>query len=532
MRTRLLAAAALSAVTCFAGSSPSARADEPQKCTKVQGVNSSWEWCENRITRMTQEERARLTSPTPIEFAGKPSEPGPTSMKWRGNPVGDPAAAKFSWHDLGGKDWMTPPRSQGSCGSCFVFGSLGAMESQFKYMAGDPLLDVDLAEQSVISCISLGSCSSGGTAEEVGMRLKSEGATDESCYPYTQTDGTCDNLCTDWASRTGKITDWHMSIIPWSDDEMKAQLVYAPMVVNMQTYSDFDGYKTGVYSRSDSATKGGWHIVTLVGWDDSDNSWIVRNSWGDDWGMAGYFKMSRESDCMAFISGVCFASHLVYFDIEHNDMPGVGCVYQHDVKMTAVQGDKAKVSIDTANCGANHAYTIKYAFNPKVSWIGLTANNPTLAPGETTKVNLTADSATLPVGTHKTALKLIGGAGINWVNVEFVVTSDDPPGPDAGPEASTGKDASVPGQDASTKDAGKDAAKDGTVQPGDSASGDEPEEEDPPVDIPAEPATLAPPAGDDGGCGCRTAGAGSSGWSALLAVAAACVIAVRRRRPS
>jgi len=523
MRIRLLAAAALS-FACFAGLSASASADEPDKCTTVQGVHSTWQWCENRITRMAPEERARLVSPTKIDFSGNPVD-GPTSWKWRGNPAGDPSASKFNWHDLNGKDWMTPPRSQGSCGSCFVFSSLGVMEGQFKYLLGDPLLDVDLSEQSVISCITFGSCGSGGTAQEVGMRLKSTGATDEACYPYTQTDGTCDNLCTDWETRTAKITDWHSSYLPWSDEDMKAQLVYGPMVVNMQVYTDFDGYKTGVYSRSPSAEKSGWHAVALVGWDDSDNSWIVKNSWGDDWGMAGYFKMSRESDCVAFISGVCFASNLVYFDTVHNDMPGVGCVYQHDVKMTAVQGDKAKVSVDTANCGANHAYTIKYAFNPKVPWISLTANQPTLAPGETTKVNLTADSATLAVGTHKTALKLIGGAGINWVNVEFTVTSDDPPPPDAGPEASTGKDASVPGKDAAV-------TKDSAAPTSDSAPGDEPEPEDPPVDIPAEPATLAPPAGDDGGCGCTTVGGGGTGWSALLAIAAASLVAARRRRSS
>jgi len=513
MRLPLVATLSLSAACCAVGWTSTAQANPHDSCVTVQGKHSSWEWCENRITRMSPEERAKLVVHHPIDFSGKPSETEPTSPKWRGDPAGSPTQASFNWHNLNGKDWMTPPRSQGSCGSCFVFGSLGVMEGMFKYMAGDPLLDIDLSEQSVISCISMGSCDSGGTAEEVGMRLKSDGVTDEGCYPYTQTDGACDQLCSDWEQRRGFITDWHLSVLPWSDDKIKQQLVYGPIVVNMQVYSDFNGYTKGVYSRSDSATEEGWHIVALVGWDDSDGTWIARNSWGDDWGMGGYFKISRESDCNLLLNGVCFASHLTYFDVQHTDMPGVLCAYQHDVKMTAKKGEKAKVQVDVANCGTANGFGIKYAFNPKAPWMTLTATQPKLEPGDTTTVNLTADSSTLTVGTHKTLLKLFGGAGVNPVNVTFVVTAPDPVTPDAGPDSASSKDGST-----STKDASKDST--GAT---DGAGTDDPEDEGPPP--------PPPPEADDGGCGCSTPGAPPAPWSALLSIAAAIgAVSLRRRR--
>jgi MYXO-CTERM domain-containing protein len=514
MRVRLMLLPGFFA--CVAASvSGEARAEEPA-CEQVQGIDSSWTWCENSITRMSPEERANLVSKEPITFGGKP-ETGPTTWKWRGDAAGDPKQASFSWNNLKGLDWMTPVRSQGSCGSCFVFGSVAAMESEFKYMTRDPMLDVNLSEQAVISCISWGSCKSGGTAEEVGMRLKSQGVPDESCYPYTASEGSCESVCADWEQRRAFITDWHMSVWPWSDADMKTELVFHPLIVNMQIYSDFNGYKSGVYSRSPTAKAEGWHVVTLVGWDNTDNSWIVRNSWGDDWGMKGYFKMSRASDCSILLNGVCFASHLNYFDIMANDMPGLGCMTQHEVKLSAVRGQKAKTSLGFENCGALSPFTIKFSFTPKVPWMTLTATQPKLAPGESTQVNLTADSATLPAGVHKTVLKLFGGAGIQTVNVQFTVT--EPPSPEPQPEAGTG-----PGVDASAQDAAaaKDAAPDGWKPSVDGASAPDGETD------PTGQASWAV-AEDDGGCGCRSAGSSGARWWGALALG---LLLVRRRSRS
>lgn len=35
----------------------------------------------------------------------------------------------------------------------------------------------------------------------------------------------------------------------------------------------------------------GGHAVLAVGYDDTKNMFIVRNSWGTDWGLGGYFYM-------------------------------------------------------------------------------------------------------------------------------------------------------------------------------------------------------------------------------------------------
>ena len=70
-------------------------------------------------------------------------------------------------------------------------------------------------------------------------------------------------------------------------------------------------YNPYTYAYSYPGSAGVNHAVTLIGWDDnysrenfnsasnvtSNGAWIARNSWGDDWGEAGYFYISYENKC-------------------------------------------------------------------------------------------------------------------------------------------------------------------------------------------------------------------------------------------
>ena len=243
--------------------------------------------------------------------------------------------AYFSWTDFNGACWVTPVRNQGSCGSCFTFGAIAAAESMYRIVRNQPDFALDLSEQEIISCGLSDSCSTGGTAEQVGYYLKADGVVDESCFPYTSgiagDEGQCTDSCDDGLARRYWITDWHMSTVPLRADALKEALLAGPIIANMQIYDDFYGYTGGVYQRS-SDVKSGWHIVLLVGWDDSDESWLAKNSWGQDWGMGGYVKLHYDerncfpdslSDLSSF-SGTCFASHTTTFSLSQDDAFGPG----------------------------------------------------------------------------------------------------------------------------------------------------------------------------------------------------------------
>lgn len=58
---------------------------------------------------------------------------------------------------------------------------------------------------------------------------------------------------------------------------------YGPLVVTMYVYGDFQNYAGGIYSYSGGNLEGG-HAIELIGYDDNNQCFIAKNSWGTAWG--------------------------------------------------------------------------------------------------------------------------------------------------------------------------------------------------------------------------------------------------------
>lgn len=208
------------------------------------------------------------------------------------------APAALDWRNYNGHDWTTPIRDQGGCGSCYIFGTHAAAEAVMKIQSGTYgyLAEPDFSEQHTLVCPGLGNCTGGYSGDALDF-LESSGSPDEDCFPYTASDSTpCSNGCSNSADRLHWIDNWdHPGGYPnWypSVAQIKTAIeTYGPVSTYMYVYSDFrDYYTSGVYTHTFGTALGG-HTVTIVGWDDSLQCWIVKNSWGTGWGESGYFRI-------------------------------------------------------------------------------------------------------------------------------------------------------------------------------------------------------------------------------------------------
>lgn len=198
----------------------------------------------------------------------------------------------FDWRDKDGQNWMTPVKDQGVCGSCWAFSVIGTVEAATKIYANNSALEIDLAEQYLVSdCFEKGDCD-GGSMVPTLEHLKIYGVPDEACVPYLENDSFCDP-CFMWEERALMVRDY-VRVDSSTELFKRALLEHGPMSVLVNTGEDWCYYAGGIYEQVWPSVDDGKytsHLVVLTGWNDSERCWIIKNSWGESWGENGYGKV-------------------------------------------------------------------------------------------------------------------------------------------------------------------------------------------------------------------------------------------------
>jgi C1A family cysteine protease len=251
---------------------------------EIKSRNARWHADETSVSKLTQEEKKlRLGVKEGESLAAFATSSTPALV-----PVVTAAIPTLDWRNVSGVSYISPVKNQGSCGSCWAFAVTAALESQYMIASnGSPL---DLSEQILLSCSGAGSCS-GGYPTTASNYIKTTGLPVESAFPYTATNNTCSNAAANWQNSTYKVNGWHTPSSITVDNIKNALYAYGPALATFYVYNDFYSYRSGIYSYT-SGSYVGAHAVLVVGYDDTNQAFIVKNSWGSGWGEAGYFMIA------------------------------------------------------------------------------------------------------------------------------------------------------------------------------------------------------------------------------------------------
>ncbi|KAL3884397.1 hypothetical protein ACJMK2_024536 [Sinanodonta woodiana] len=262
-----------------------------------QGIHTYWLRM-NEYGDLTNEEYFRLR--TGFEMSG--------SIERRGSVFKYTNLTEYHREvDWRRKGYVTPVKDQGSCGSCYAFAATGALEGQHFRKTGKL---VSLSEQNIVDCsfkeYNRG-CHGGRRNWSFTYIKNNKGIDTEEAYPYEERVGPC-------RFRRSKVgaTDRGYVDLPKNDEIALRHAVatIGPISVAIDAGShDFRFYDHGIFDNPNCSNTKINHAVLVVGYGTRDglDYWIVKNSWGREWGEKGYILMSRNNDNQCCIA--CEASY-------------------------------------------------------------------------------------------------------------------------------------------------------------------------------------------------------------------------------
>jgi len=217
-------------------------------------------------------------------FVHHTSDPLPDSVDWRTKGV------------------VTPIKDQQQCGSCWAFSAVASLEGQHALATGNL---VSLSEQNLVDCSEAegnDGCDGGLMDWAFDYIRINKGIDTEASYPYKGTDGNCHFK----TRNVGATLNSYVDIESGNETALQGAVAsVGPISVGIDASSwAFQFYTDGVYIDDECSTDFLDHGVTAVGYGSLSGVpyWIVKNSWGEDWGKEGYILMARNHENMCGIS--------------------------------------------------------------------------------------------------------------------------------------------------------------------------------------------------------------------------------------
>uniref|UniRef100_A0A6J0TZ91 Cathepsin S n=1 Tax=Pogona vitticeps TaxID=103695 RepID=A0A6J0TZ91_9SAUR len=256
----------------------------------------SYELGMNHLGDMTSEEVTALLTGLRI----------PTSQKQNSTfyrpSLGVEVPDTVDWREKG---CVTDVKNQGSCGACWAFSAVGALEGQLKLKTGKL---VSLSPQNLVDCSSMygnRGCNGGYMTAAFQYIIDNKGIDSDASYPYKAQVGECQYKAAERAATCSRYIR-----IPAGDEVslMNAVANVGPISVAIDaSQPSFFLFKKGVYDDPKCSSEHINHGVIVVGYgkENGIDYWLVKNSWGIYFGDHGYIKIARNHGNRCGIANQC-----------------------------------------------------------------------------------------------------------------------------------------------------------------------------------------------------------------------------------